>query len=288
MLTLTPGTTHAVIVDIGTLPELPADSGYELFKSIDLPLVFTELGGTFFLPVSERTPQVRDAIVATLGVYSANDVTEADLAAITSLNLSNESITSLKTGDFSGLPSLTSLILQSQPVKFRCLPDRIFDNLNTLRNLNLQQNELSSLPAGIFDCINALTTLILTENGLSSRPAGIFDNLTALTKALTAQQPALSTLPAGIFDNLTALRELLLANNNQLSTLPAGIFDNLTALRELKLDWTALDSLPAGIFDELTALTTLHLNNNQLSSLPADIFDELTALSYRFIWTTTS
>ena len=278
-VTRTPGTTLAVIVDIGTLPELPADSGYELFKSIDLPLVFTELGGTFFIPVSERTPQVRDAIVATLGVSSANDVTEADLAAITSLNLSNESITSLNAGDFSGLSSLTSLWLNANDLT--ALPDRIFDNLNTLRNLNLQQNELRSLPAGIFDNLNALTTLILAENGLSSLPAGIFDNLNALT-TLRLDWTALTTLPAGIFDNLNALTELRLYNS-QLSTLPAGLFDNLNALRNLNLERNELGSLPAGIFDNLNALTTLNLNYNQLSSLPADIFDELTALSYLFL-----
>ena len=62
------------------------------------------------MPVSRRTPQVRDAIVAAVpGVNSAADVTEAHLAAITSLDLSLEGITSLKTGDFDGLTSLTLL-----------------------------------------------------------------------------------------------------------------------------------------------------------------------------------
>ena len=273
-VTRTPGTTLAVIVDIGTLPELPADSGYELFKSIDLPLVFTELGGTFFIPVSERTPQVRDAIVAVVGVSSANDVTEADLAAITGLNLSHESITSLKAGDFSGLSSLTMLWLYNNDLT--TLPAGIFDNLTALQRLSLQSNQLSSLPAGIFDNLTALTELLLANNNqLSSLPAGIFDNLTALT-TLRLDWTAL-TLPAGIFDNLNTLRTLNLYNS-QLSSLPAGIFDGLTALTTLDLNNNQLSSLPAGIFDELTALSHLDLQRNQLSSLPAGIFDNLNAL----------
>ena len=72
-------------MDIGDpLPGLPENhSGYTLVKSDDLPLVFGAI-----TPVSDRTPGVRDAIVAAAGVNSATDVTEAHLAAITSLDLS--------------------------------------------------------------------------------------------------------------------------------------------------------------------------------------------------------
>ncbi len=89
--------------------------------------------------VSERTSEVRDAIVAAVpGVDTAGDVTEAHLAAITSLNLRGKGITALKSGDFSGLTGLT--------------------------NLSLYNNELSSLPDGIFEGLTALTTLRLGSN----------------------------------------------------------------------------------------------------------------------------
>ena len=61
----------------------------------------------YALPVSERTPQVRDAIVAAVpGVNSANDVTEAHLAAITGIDITPGS--SVKAGDFDGLTGLTT------------------------------------------------------------------------------------------------------------------------------------------------------------------------------------
>ena len=182
-----------------------------------------------------RTEEVRDAIVALIsGVTHCALVTDALLAAITSLDLSNDGITALAAGDFDGLTALT--------------------------NLNLRNNSLSTLPAGVFDGLTALTNLYLDRNSLSTLPAGVFDELTALT-TLRLYNNSLATLPAGVFDELTALTNLRL-DNNSLSTLPAGVFDELTALTNLRLHNNSLSTLPAGVFEELTALTTLRLNDN--------------------------
>ena len=89
-------------------------------------------------PVSDRTTEVRDAIVSAAGVNSADDVTETHLAAITALDLRGKGIVELKSGDFSGLTGLA--------------------------NLNLHDNELSSLPDDIFEGLTALTTLRLGGN----------------------------------------------------------------------------------------------------------------------------
>ena len=90
-------------------------------------------------PVSDRTSQVRDAIVAAVpNVNAASDVTETHLAAITRLNLRSKGITALKSGDFSGLSGLT--------------------------DLNLYGNQLSSLSNGIFEGLTALTKLRLGGN----------------------------------------------------------------------------------------------------------------------------
>ena len=193
------------------------------------------------IPVCDRTLQVRDAIVATVpSVSDCNDVTEAHLAAITSLNIDNKSIESLKAGDFDGLSALTTLYLSNN--QLTSLPEGVFSGLSALTTLNLTRNQLSSLPAGIFDNLNALTELHLGRNQLSSLPAGIFDNLNALT-TLNLSGNQFTTLPAGIFDNLNALTRLYLATN-QLSSLPAGIFDNLNALTGLDLGINSVNPLP--------------------------------------------
>ena len=262
------------------------------------PISFTlEVGNVQaeIVPLSERTPQVRDAIVdAVPGISSASDVTAGHLAEITSLNLSRKSITALKTGDFDGLTALTSLNLSGN--QFTSLPADIFDNLTALTNLSL--GGFNTLPAGIFDNLTALTNH-LSLGGFNTLPADIFDNLTAL-KRLTLSSDQFTSLPAGIFDNLTALERLSL-RGNRLTSLPADIFDNLTALIDLTLGgyytslpadifdnltaltnlelWGELTTLPAGIFDQLSALRYLDLYDNDLSSLPSGIFDQLTNLT---------
>ena len=218
-VTRTPGTTFAVAVGIGTLPRLPnSHSGYELVKSADLPLVFTEFGGIVLTPVCDRTPQVRDAIVAAVsGVSNCRNVTEAHLAAITILDLQRKGITALKVGDF--------------------------DGLNSLIRLWLRYNELSTLPVDIFDGLTSLTTLYLNSNALTSLPAGIFDGLTEL-RDLHLSDNALTSLPVGIFDGLAELR-LIWLSDNALTSLPAGIFDGLTEpLIELVLSDNAVNPLP--------------------------------------------
>ena len=245
-VTRTPGTTFAVTVDIGTLPRRPQNHlGYELVKSTDLPLVFSELGGTVFTPVCDRTPQVRDAIVAAVsGVSNCRNVTEAHLAAITPLlDLRRRNITTLKTGDFDGLAALT--------------------------HLYLQQNQLTTLPPSIFDGLFALTSLDLNHNQLSTLPSSIFNNLTKLTW-LDLHFSQLSTLPSDIFDGLSALRTLFLYGN-QLSTLPSDIFDGLSALTYLSLNQNQLSMLPDGIFDGLTALRNLSLWGNTVNPLPLTV-----------------
>ena len=276
-VTRTPGTSSAVVADIETLPARPSShDGYSLIKPASLPLVFTELGGAALTPVSERTPQVRDAIVAAVsGINSANDVTVAHLMAITHLNnLKNQSITSLKVGDFDGLTALSNLDLRDN--ELTTLPAGIFKDLTALTSLGLQDNDLKTLPLGTFDGLTALTFLGLSNNILTTLSAGIFKDLTAL-KRLWLTDNTLATLPAGIFDGLTALDWLFL-HHNALTTLPAGIFDGLTSLTQLDLNDNTLTTLPAGIFDGLTAVTSIDLLHNELISLPDGLFKGLTAL----------
>ena len=98
-------------------------------------------------PVSERTTQVQNAIVAAVDVDTTAEVTHTQLAAITSLNLRSKEITTLKSGDFSGMTGLTSL--------------------------NLYNNQLSSLPAGIFKGLTALTTLRLGKDLIDPFPIAV-------------------------------------------------------------------------------------------------------------------
>ena len=233
------------------------------------------------LPVSERTPQVRDEIVdAVPGVDAAADVTEAHLAAITSLNLSRKSITSLKSGDFDGLTALVNLSLSNNQLS--ALPPGIFDNNTALIYLDLPNNQLSALPPGIFDNNTTLVNLSLSNNQLSALPPGIFDNNTTLRR-LSLSNNQLSALPPGIFSGLSSMIWIMV-DNNQLTTLPENTFSGLSSLTLLNLYRNNLSSLPEDAFSGLPSLREINLAGNNLSSLPEGLFSGLSSLKHISLW----
>ncbi len=189
-------------------------------------------------PVSNRTQQVQDTIVALVpGVDSANDVTAAHLTLITSLNLSDQSITALKAGDFDGLSALRSLSLAKNTLS--TLPTDIFSGLAALVQLDLGSNQLSILPDEVFSGLSAMSRLNLSYNSLDSLPANTFSGLASLT-GLDLGNNQLSSLPAEIFSGLSSLNWLSLSSN-QLSSLPDGLFFGLSALKSLYLGDNTVD-----------------------------------------------
>ena len=228
--------------------------------------------------ICERTPQVGAAILAAINPSPACEaVPEADLAGITSLDLREAGITSLASGDFTGLSALETLGLFNNVLT--TLPDGVFDNLAALTSLDLGNNDFTTLPDGVFDSLTALETLYLDGNALiTTLPDGVFDNLAALEQLFLNGNDAFTTLPDGVFDNLAALEQLFLNGNDAFTTLPDGVFDSLSALESLTLFNGALTTLPDGVFDNLAALERLDLGFNALTTLPDGVFDSLAAL----------
>ena len=110
------------------------------------------------------------------GTYSADnadDVTVGHLAEITDLFLSYDGITSLKSGDFSGLTGLTSLTLIGNSISdISALAD-----LTALENLYLSDNSVSDISA--LEGITSLTEIYLSDNSISDISA--LEGLTNLT-----------------------------------------------------------------------------------------------------------
>ena len=159
------------------------------------------------VPVCDRTPEVRDAIVEKVpDVNDCGDVTEAHLAEIDGVldlqgpytpywgdttGLPNP-IPELKAGDFSGLSMLEGLRLHFNDLT--TLPQGLFHGLSSLKTLNLGSNHLTTLSAGVFAGLSSLRTLALSGNPLTTLPAGIFSGLTELDKLTPV--PALQRMDA--------------------------------------------------------------------------------------------
>ena len=251
------------------------------------------------VPVSDRTPEVRDAIVdAVSDVSDAADVTATHLATITALNLRAAGISSLESGDFSGLSALT--------------------------NLNLYGNMLSRLPVGIFEGLTALTTLRLGGNTVDPMPlivslqqvdanqyqaiilAGAPFDVVVSIDATTVTIPqgsvksdtftvidipeigVLPMLPANHF-GYTFSKSTACNRTSQVAaaiavTVP-GVTDcqnvteiDLAGITELDLSNKSITSLKEGDFSGMLSLTMLDLSNNQLSSLSPSIFEDMLSL----------
>ena len=234
--------------------------------------------------ICDRTPQVRDAIVAAAGAEDCAAVDSESLAGVTWLGISDQGLTSLRADDFGGLTSLQTLWLSGN--QLAALPEGIFDGLTGLQYLFLFRNQLTALPEGAFDGLTGLQQLSLDSNQLAALPEGAFDGLTSL-QDLWLSRNQLAALPEGTFDGLTSLQELYL-NNNRLTALPEGAFDGLTSLQRLELHYNQLAALPEGAFDGLTSLRALFLGSNQwaanqLAALPEGIFDGLTSLRVLYL-----
>ncbi len=228
----------------------------------------TEASLPVFVSVCDRTPQVRDAIVAAVpNVSDCAKVTAAHLAEIRALDLQSKNITALKVGDFNGLTTLESLKLRINNLS--SLSSDIFEGLAALEYLLLDRNDLSSLPDDIFEGLTSLLVLDLSSNDLSSVPDDIFEGLTSLW-TIELRNNDLSSVPAGVFEGLTSLNTLNLRNND-LSSVPAGIFEGLTSLLTINLRNNDLSSVPAGIFEGLTSLSILDLRDNTVDPIPLTV-----------------
>ncbi len=225
--------------------------------------------------VCDRTPQVRDALVAIVGGgVTCADVTPDQLGRISVVSLGSERIETLQSDDFAGLTSLEQLDLYDNDLT--ALPPNIFAGLTNLRQLNLWHNDLAILSPNVFADLTNLRVLDLDDNDFADIPPNVFAGLTNLA-TLYLNDTRLTTLPSGIFAGLTNL-ELLVVSGNEFTTLPSGVFANLTSLEYLSLRNNFLTALPPDIFTGLTNLATLLLHDNHLTALPSDIFAGLTNL----------
>ena len=87
-----------------------------------------------------------------------------------SLYLKNMNLTELPAGVFDGLEH-RDLILSLQGNKLRTLPEGLFRNLSSLKQLDLQGNKLRTLPEGLFRDLSSLRYLYLQNNGLEELPS---------------------------------------------------------------------------------------------------------------------
>jgi Leucine-rich repeat (LRR) protein len=179
---------------------------------------------------------------------------------------------------FNGLENLTwlELLTNINPNKqVTRLPPHIFDNLERLQKLYMENLKLTELNADIFSTMPLLEEIVLEYNYFSRLPANLFQNQTNLQKLKIRNAfdiPMGFSLPAEIFqpvkDTLTSLE----LDGSSIRELPDDIFFGLTNVKKLDLSGNELQNLHPHIFKDLNSLEKLNLNQNELT-LPLPAFE---------------
>ena len=271
----------------------PSDSetGY---KGLVVAVVSTPVTST--LGICDRTPEVRDALLAKIdGITSCRDVTVSHLESVSgTLDLSHPSVlttalTGLKEQDLKDLRGLEGLNLSGNSIE--SLSSDAFSDLESLTELDVSGNGLTGLPA-----VNGLTTLTSLKafgNALPYLPAvnGLvnltyFDvsgneltglpDVSALTKVTHFDVSANSLVGLPDVTGLEALTNLD-ASGNALSVFPD--LTGLTALTRLDLSGNGIEELPSDAFSGLSGLEIIRLDDNELTSLPQGVFVGLEGLT---------
>ncbi|XP_044515477.1 adhesion G protein-coupled receptor A2 [Gracilinanus agilis] len=92
--------------------------------------------------------------------------------------LSNNKLTALRNGSFSGLPMLEKLDLKNNLIS--TVHPGAFLGLGELKRLDLSNNRIGCLSSGAFQGLSNLLRLNMSGNIFSNLPAGVFDELPAL------------------------------------------------------------------------------------------------------------
>ena len=286
------------------------EAGYSLGQTTAATLTIEE-------GVCDRTPRVRDELMARAQVDLCHEAERSHLEAIDTLDLRGPTTMAYERphagwgvaggpacgqdpipilrGSSSAYPDATpavcppvtlARVAPPPPPKqgagdgeaIRELRVGDFSELSALQELWLFSNELAELPAGVFSGLPELRRLHLGFNRLTELPAGLLSGLSRL-EDFSAQENHLRGLPPNLFSGLSRLQGIWMYRN-ELAELPTGLFSDLSNLEELHLWENRLDALPAGIFRGLARLRVLSLGFNRLTELDGNLFTGLADLEH--------
>ncbi|XP_034042616.1 nyctalopin [Thalassophryne amazonica] len=159
-------------------------------------------------------------------------------------------------GTIRGMENLTHLYLEKN--KIEAVAYNSLLGLNSLRYLNLQENNINVIHNQAFQDLVHLENFYLNDN-------------------------LLSFLPQITFKGLNRLKMLNLGGN-RLTNVSRTWFGDLLELEVLYLDRNQLVYIEDGSFENLTSLITLHLNSNNLTTLPFPVFQPIYFLGRLFLF----
>lgn len=185
-------------------------------------------------------------------------------SSIGNLDLSYNRLNSLAPGLFTSLAeTLTNLQIISN--ELTTLPSGAFAGLTRLESLRLSANSFGTLPNDAFAGLDNLILLHLVNNGLSEPTPELFSGLSSLTE-IHLESNGISVLPDNLFATSRRLTNVFLAANNLTEVTAAPFGNNLPALEVLNLINNQIRSIDPEFFEIAENLHTLHLGGTECSN----------------------
>lgn len=153
-----------------------------------------------------------------------------------------------------------------------------FTGLESLKVLNMTNNDLSSLKGEEFEMLEGLECLALKLNNITSIPSKEFNKLRKL-KTIQLDENALTTVDKKTFSSNTGL-ETISMRANDIGSIHYKTFATLLELRELDLSFNRLRALRAELFKENHKLERLDVSSNSISHVDSAFFTALTSIEW--------
>ena len=186
----------------------------------------------------------------------------------TFLYLSGNAISSIESGDFSGLTNLTTLYLSINAIS--SIESGDFSGLTNLTTLDLSHNAISSIESGDFSGLTNLRRLGLSYNQIETMDLSSSD-LSSLTRFGIGGNPLTIVLLNGATLNQSLLSTLLDGGSSSSAYLGIGELPGITNLDLSGVDFVDVTDLsPLGMMDDLTDLWLVGSTNvdaGQLNTL---------------------
>ena len=211
---------------------------------------------------------------------------------VTSLDLSENQITSLPDGLLDHMTALSSFYADSNYIEE--LPENFFANnknlqwvsmranklkkinksdfagLTELKYLELDNNQIETIAKGAFDGDAALDQFGLSGNFLESLPEGLFKDAGASMTFLNISGNMFETLPSAISDAVKLKK--LIAYNNVLTSIADVDFGKMADLTEINFMKNYIAEIKDGTFAKNSHLLSVDLHDNQLTNLSGSVF----------------
>ena len=194
-----------------------------------------------------------------------------DFISLTSVDLSNTSITSLGYYPFYGCGELTSIKF---PNTLESIGESAFENCEKLTSIDLSKTSIKTIDENVF--YGCALTSVNFPNTLASIGESAFDGCTSLT-SIDLSNTAITSIDDEVFQGFSSLSSITLPKN--LSSIGEYAFSGCTSLSSINLSETSLSTIGGSAFFGCTSLSSINLPETSLTSIDGHAFYGCTSLT---------